>query len=260
MSRTAVTTVLILGALWAIPAVALAQGTATATAPTTTPTPPPSTSTPNTRADRTAMNAYANYLEAVVNAMPSAKLSEQAFEQSVNSTCKAALEPIASAQTESGSSSSNAALYDLGEEIGADATLVEFTAANNVALQTLSTKLTALHWGARSAPAVIKRYLTAQKTLSALPASRLCADAEDVGSQTTTPPAGTTAFLLLYKTDSTAVDNSLRNFMKLLDSYETSNDSTVVVRINTLAARVTKLSAKTIANGALQLETDLGLS
>lgn len=281
MVRTT-TTLLIVAACLLAPAAAAAQAvttgttttTATTTTPTTTTTTPSAPLTPaearlqNQHADRLALTAYAAYLQSLVTNAPAGKLAEATFAQTSGadegSGCKEALEPIAAVQAGETPADSNTALYDIGEEIGGDATVTEFTATTLAPFTMLTTTLNTLHWAAKTAPTTVKHFVSAQKTLIALTASNLCGDALDVAAEsssaTMTPPTGTTTFLTAYDADTTAVNTNLKSFLKLLDSYETATDETLVTKINSLAAKVTKISTKTISFGASQLETDLGLS
>ena len=214
----------------------------------------------NRRADRTALTAYATYLQSLVAAKPAAIDAEQIFASATAATCYKALEPIAtSASLPAGATT---ALTGIGDEMGADARLELLTSATTP-LSQLATTLGSLHWGTAGPATTVKRFLAAAQTLIAMVPSNLCGDANSVASQTsaqqiTVPPA-TQTFLNAYTSDSAAENIRLTAFVKLLNSYATSSDRATAAKIDLLAVKVDSLSALVITTGTKSLFRALGI-
>jgi hypothetical protein len=255
MTRVSVT-VLIAAACLAAPAVCLAAPSVT---PTATSASIGSTAI-NLHADRTALNAYATYLQAMVADRLVGTQAEQTFAATATSTCYRALAPIATSSTVPPGTTT--ALTDIGDEIGADAGL-EFLTSASTPFSRLAATLTPLRWGTATPATTVRRFLAANTALLAIQPSNLCGDALSVASEAgepevTAPPA-TVTFLSSYQAGTGLANTRLAAFVKLLDIYATNSDRSLATRVNTLADRINKLSGTAITAGTKALFIALGI-
>ncbi len=245
MNRAAITALVAVACL-AAPAAASASDTGTTIT--------------NRRADRTALNAYATYLQSLLSAKSAGVEADQTFASNTSTTCYRALEPITASQSVPAGTAT--ALTSIGDEIGADARL-EFFSSATIPMSQLAATMATLHWGTSAPATTVRRFLTAQQTLMAMAPSNLCGDANTVASeanaqQVSVPPA-TQTFLSAYASDSSAVNTRLTAFVKLLQSYATSSDRAVAVKIDLLAAKVDAVSTVAVTSGTKSLFHALGI-
>jgi hypothetical protein len=214
----------------------------------------------NRRADRVALNAYATYLQSLVAGRPSGVEADQSFASGIATTCYRALAPIATSQ--SVPAGTTTALTSIGDEIGADARL-EFLTGATTPLSQLATSMANVHWGTTTQATTVRRFLTAEAALMALPPSNLCGDANSVasesGAQQVTVPPATQTFLETYTAESAVANTRLTEFVKLLDSYATISDRSVAAKIDLLAAKVDGASTAAITTAAKSLFHALGI-
>jgi hypothetical protein len=207
---------------------------------------------------RAAMNAYANYLQALVKGSPVAQQNTAAYvaTQTAPSGCKSGLEPLTDPSYEV-NPTVQATLSLIGQEIGDDLS-ISYDGNALTPFAKLSTTLSRLHWVKGSgAVLVIKHFLTAQETVLSLAPSSLCQDVLLVAASPLKLPLAAKAFLKEYTKDSSAADAALSAFLNLLHSYETPFEHTLVNRIANLATQVNKLSQATIMANAATLTTSL---
>jgi hypothetical protein len=216
----------------------------------------------NRRADRSALSAYATYLQSLVAGRSSGVEAEQLFASDTADTCYNALATLATSQSVPPGTST--ALTSIGDEIGADAGL-EFLTMATTPMSQLATTLGTLHWGTGGPATTVKRFLAADEALMAVQPSNLCGDANSVTSeaqgnapQVTVPPA-TQTFLTTYTSDSGVANTRLTAFVKLLNSYATSSDRAVAAKIDLWAIKVNNISTLEITAGTKSLFHALGI-
>jgi hypothetical protein len=207
---------------------------------------------------RTALNAYANYLQALVKAAPIAQqdTAEYIETETAPTGCKSGLAPLTDPSYEV-NSNVQATLSLLGQEIGDDLSIT-FDSTALTPFARLSTTLSRLHWvNGSGAALVIKHFLIAQETVLSLTPSNLCQDVLLVAVAPHKLPWTAKAFLKEYTKDSNVADVALATFLNLLHSYETPSEHAVVNRIANLATQVNRLSQATIMANATALTADL---
>jgi hypothetical protein len=207
---------------------------------------------------KTALNAYANYLQALVKTTPIAQqnTAEYVATESAPTGCKSGLEPLTDPSYEV-NPNVQATLSLLGQEIGDDLSIT-FDSTALTPFTKLSTTLSRLHWvNGSGAALVVKHFLAAQETVLSLTPSNLCQDVLLVAVAPHKLPLQAKAFLKEYTKDSNVADAALATFLNLLHSYETPSEHGLVNRIAILANQVNKLSQATIMANAAALTADL---
>jgi hypothetical protein len=207
---------------------------------------------------KTALNAYANYLQALVKTAPIAQQEtvEYVATETSPTGCKSGLAPLTDPSYEV-NSNVQATLSLLGQEIGNDLSIT-FDSTALTPFAKLSTTLSRLHWvNGSGAALVIKHFLIAQETVLSLTPSNLCQDVLLVAVAPHKLPWTAKAFLKEYTKDSNVADMALAAFLNLLHSYETPSEHAVVNRIANLATQVNRLSQATIMANATALTADL---
>jgi hypothetical protein len=203
----------------------------------------------NIASDRTALNAYASYLQALVKSFPDSQAADTAYVSQISVDCKSALEPLT---TSSGqvSTAVQTTLTGIGEEIGDDLA-INFDATALDSFAKFSVALDRLRWSIRGRNTeIIQRYVNTQAALTELQPSGLCADALLAASSPQMVPEATRMFLKQYDKIAVAANNGLTNFLDLLRTYQTPAEQKLVTRIATLAAEVEKTSkSDLLANG-----------
>jgi uncharacterized small protein (DUF1192 family) len=203
----------------------------------------------NFASDRTALTAYATYLQSLVKSFPASQESATAYISETSGGCKSALEPL----TTSNGQISNAVqttLTAIGEEIGEDLAINFDTTALD-SFSKLSLTLDRLRWSARGQnAAIVKRYVDTQTALSEFAPSGLCADALLAASAPQMVPTATRAFLKQYDKVAAAANNGLTDFLSLLRTYQVPSEQKLVTRIAALAAEINRTAkADLLANG-----------
>jgi hypothetical protein len=212
----------------------------------------------NVASGKTALNAYANYLQALVKTAPIAQqdTAEYVATETAPSGCKSGLEPLTDPSYEV-NPGVQATLSLIGQEIGDDLS-ISYDGSALTPFAKLSTTLSRLHWVKSSGAAfVIKHFLTAQETVLSLTPSSLCQDVLLVAVSPQKLPLAAKAFLKEYAKESSAADAALTGFLNLLHSYETPSEHVLVNRIANLATQVNKLSQATIMANAVTLTANL---
>lgn len=244
-----------------------ATGTTT-TSSTTTSTTTSTTPTPtrvlrlaprralNLASGRTALGAYAAYLDALVKAMPTSQARIDAFVTASSSSCRSALAPL----TQGGEqikATVQSTLTALGQELGDDLAL-SFDAAALPPLSTMSQTLEHLRWtrGGRNGQ-IIRRYLNAQMSAMLFAPSSLCQDALMAAATPRVTPAPTRAFLRRYAHLAQVANVRSGEFMQLLQAYVTNPDQKLVARIGTLATELTRIGKAEQSAGAQMLSSAL---
>jgi hypothetical protein len=204
----------------------------------------------NFASDRTALNAYATYLQALVKSLPAGEQSDSEYISEISDGCKSALEPLTTSNGQV-STSVQTTLTAIGEEIGEDLA-VNFDATALDPFSTLSLTLERLKWSARGVNAeIVKRYVDSQTALTEFPPSKLCKDVLSVTYPSPqTVPATTRAFLKQYDKVAAAANSALTDFLSLLRTYQVPSEQKLVTRIATLAAEINRTAkVDLLANG-----------
>lgn len=203
----------------------------------------------NFASDRTALTAYATYLQSLVKSFPASQASAAAYISEISADCKSALEPLTTS-TGQVSNAVQTTLTAIGEEIGEDLA-INFDAAALSSFSKFSLTLDRVKWSARGRnAAIVKRYVDTQSALTELVPSGLCADALLAASAPQTVPTATRAFLKQYDKVAGAANAGLTDFLSLLRTYQVPTEQKLVTRIATLAAEINKTAkADLLANG-----------
>lgn len=205
---------------------------------------------------KTALNAYANYLQALMKTLPAAQQDTAGYVAEASSQCRGSLAPL-TAQGYQVSATVQANLALIGQEIGDDLSIT-FDGAALTQFTKLSIALSHLHWPKNSGAAmVVKHFLIDQGAVMTLVPSNLCQDVVLVAATPQKPPPAIKAFLKEYTKASNAADASLMAFLDLLHTNETPSEHVLVNRIAILAAQVNRLSQSVILANATTLSTDL---
>jgi hypothetical protein len=233
-----------------IPAASTAQGS------TIDATPQPL----NVSSGKAALNAYANYLQALVKAAPLADQNTEALVETATSGpsgCRSALEPLTDPSYQV-NTNVQSTLNLIGQEIGDDLSIT-FDSTALTPFAKLSTTLTRLHWVKGSGAAVVlKHFLATQDAVLSLTPSSLCEDVLYVASASPSKlPLSAKLFLKDYTRASDVADAGLGSFLALLHSYETRSEHALVTRIANLASQVNELSQTAIMTNAAALTADL---
>jgi hypothetical protein len=261
--RSAAVLVLVVAAL-AAPASALAAPeiglpipTARIAQDSTSPTTPTTPFQPlNVASDKAALTAYATYLSAVVKGAFLSENNDTVFLSTVSSQCKGALAQLADPENDV-DTSIQATLTVLGEEMGDDLS-INFDQAAFTPFTKLSTSLSRLHWSHLSGGAVIVRhYLATETDVLEITPSALCQDALLAASAPQTVPAATKAFIRSYTKASILANTALTNLLKLMQTYQTPAEKTVLLRISTLANQITKLTKSDLTTSGAALTSTL---
>lgn len=210
----------------------------------------------NVASGKTALSAYANYLQGIVKTAPTAQQNTAEYVATASAQCKSGLAPLTDPSYQV-DESVQSTLSLVGQEIGDDLS-ISFDGNALTPFAKLSTALSRLHWVKGSvASLVIKHFLIAQGTVLSLTPSSLCQDVLLVAASPQRLPLTAKAFLKEYTRDSDVADAALAAFLNLLHSYETWPEHALVNRIANLATQVNKLSQAAIMANATALTADL---
>ncbi len=235
---------------------------------TTLPLAPPRPT--NFASGRVALNAYASYLQSLVDSESTGQANDAAFANTVEfgdsgeSGCRSDLEPLTQ-----GAYAVKPAVQDtlkaLGREIGDDLA-ISYDEVALTPLGRLATVLERLKWvhGGRNAD-VIANYVKAETALIALPQSGLCQDVQLAASaleasKPAATPADTRAFIAQYDTDAKAASAALGGFLVLLRAYSKPAERPLLERIATLAGEFATDSKTSLLATGQALTTSLETS
>jgi hypothetical protein len=205
--------------------------------------------------DKTALNAYATYLTALVRTASLGQLSDSAYVTTIAGQCKGALEPLTQ-PNEQVNAAAQATLTALGKEMGDDLSIGSDQVALGPFLR-LSTNLSRLRWTRLSGgAAIVRRFVTAENSVLMLSQSALCQNALLAASAPQTIPPATKSFIRGYARASNAANAALTNLLRLMQTYETPAERAVVTRIATLAAQLARLTKSgQLSNGSALTNT-----
>lgn len=206
--------------------------------------------------DKTALNAYATYLGALVKSTSIGELSDSSYVSMIAGNCKGALEPLTQPSGQV-NAAARATLTALGKEMGDDLSI----GFDQVALgpfQRLSTSLSRLRWTLSSGGAyVVRRFDTTETTVLSLTQSSLCQDALLAASAPQTTPTATKVFVRGYTRASNASNAALTNLLKLMQTYETPAEHGLITRIASLAAQLTRVTRVDLQTNSSALTSTL---
>lgn len=240
------------------PAGTTTTGTGTTTTPTTTVPTKPVRLTVNNTSDRRALYSYATYLTTLINQEAVGRANDDAYVSTISQPgtggCKAALSKLTQLPYQVDSNAQHT-LMVLGEEIGDDVTIA-YDASATEAFTRFSDALQSLRWTRFSgAGPVIRRYISTQANMFALPASNLCLDASDAELHPDVVPDGTKAFLPLYNQASSRANLALSNLLTLMRTYEIPSERSLIARISTLAGELTSQTKSDLLQSGTALTT-----
>jgi hypothetical protein len=213
----------------------------------------------NIASDRSALNAYATYLQSLVKSSLDGQASDSQYLSEISDGCKSELEPLT---TSSGqvSTAVQTTLTAIGEEIGEDLA-INFDTSAVTPFAKLSLTLDRLKWSARGRnAAIVKRYVDTQTALTQLEPGNLCADVELAAASPQTVPDTTRTFLKQYDKVATAANDGLTDFLDLLRTYQIPAEQKLVTRIATLATEFNKTSKADLLTNGQALTTILETS
>ncbi|HEX3802681.1 MAG TPA: hypothetical protein VHV75_07580 [Solirubrobacteraceae bacterium] len=210
----------------------------------------------NVASDKSALNAYASYLAAVVKGATAGQTSDADYVATISSQCKSALAGLSQPDSEL-DTAAQATLTALGEEMGDDLS-INFDQAALTPFLKLSTNLSRLRWTHLSGGGmIVKRFLNAETNVLGLTTSALCQDAYLAASDPETLPTESKLFTKSYTRTSAAANTALTNLLKLMQTYETPSEKAVVLRIANLASQVTKLTKSDLMSSGSALTSTL---
>jgi hypothetical protein len=259
--RTAAVTAV---AVLAIPAFA-ATGAASAATMTTVPNELPNATlaqvTPvqmfprsplNTASDRVALNLYATYLGSVLRATWSGQSADLAYISGVSSQCKSALALLTQPNYQV-NAAAQATLTAFGEEIGDDLSIT-FDNVVQTPFAKLVSALERLRWSRVSdGVQIIRHFAAAQSLVLYMTPADLCQDASYAQSNPETIPQPTKNFDKAYARASKQANAALSAVLALMQAYENASEKTVVARISTLAAQISRVTKSDLSVNATAL-------
>jgi hypothetical protein len=213
-----------------------------------------SAATVNTRSDRVALQAYANYLGQIDSQLPTVRSRERQLGQQL--PCHAVFTPGTSHGTTLNSSTETALEDEIGELVALRA--VSLTSRP---LATLRRRLQ-LSWSSQVYVVDSDQYLSAESRFIDLDKPNLCTDARVAAKAPSAPPtAAVLSYIRRYLTTYKAAKNSQKTFVNnVLVHNEAAGDLTLIKRINHLAnvyqSRITSITEAETAT----ITTKLGLS
>ncbi|MCL2419131.1 MAG: hypothetical protein FWD04_07555 [Conexibacteraceae bacterium] len=220
-------------------------------APSATPDPTGAPLQPlNVASDRSTLNAYAQYLSALVKDAPQAELSDTTYVATISSGCKGALAQLAAPSNQLVAAMQHT-LTVLGQEMGNDLAIT-FDQAALTPFAKLSATLSRLRWTRLSGGgAIVRRFLTTESAVLNAPTSTLCQNALLAASKPRVVPLATRNFNQAYAKASRQANTAMNNLLTLLQTDETAGEHAVVTRIAGLAAQYNKLSnSELVTNGS----------
>ncbi|MGN6868190.1 MAG: hypothetical protein ACTHMY_07285 [Solirubrobacteraceae bacterium] len=207
--------------------------------------------------DHAATVAYGQYLSAVVSRIPALRSADDAFISSVTMSCPNVLAPINLLPTRS---VNKGAVLAFGEELGSDV-LVAALGAERGAVGKLARSLAHLPWSSSQTSKTTKRYAASLRKLVHLMPSDICGDAQALASSNAqVTPRGTLRWLATFSRDVTAKTRGLAAFIKVLESYETSADQSLIKTNNRLVNRLNAATKSLAITEVPKLVSALGLS
>jgi hypothetical protein len=210
----------------------------------------------NVASDKSALNAYATYLSAVAKSASVAEDNDAAYVSAISGECKGALAQLAQPDNDV-NSAVQTTLTALGEEMG-DNLSISFDETAFAPFIRLSTSLSRLHWTHLSGGGLIVRhFLNTETNVLELTPSALCQNALLAASAPQTVPATTKTFIKSYAKASNMANNALTNLLKLMQTYQTPSEKTVVLRISTLANEITKVMKSELTTSGSSLTSTL---
>lgn len=202
--------------------------------------------------DRTALNAYATYLGALVRAEPTAQQEGTTYVSGISSQCKSALEPLTQPNYQVDASVQET-LTQLGEEMGDDLAIT-FDATAFTPFMKLYTAVSRLRWTRNSGGgAAVRRFLTTESNVLTLTPSELCQNALLATSSPQTVPDGTRSFLKSYAKASNMANNALNNMLRIMQFYEIPSEHNVITRIANLANQVSRTTKSSLLSTSSSL-------
>jgi hypothetical protein len=204
----------------------------------------------NFASDRKALNAYASYLNTLLNVATAGNANDTSYISTISSQCRSSLAPL-TAPNEQVNTDVQHTLTVLGEEMGDDLA-INFDQAAVPGFARFTTALSRLHWTRLSGWALtIRRYINSQNNVLALSPSNLCSNADYAELRPATVPDGTHTFIKGYNDTSKAANSALTNLTKMMETYEIPNEKGLVSRISSLAGQVSsQTKANLLQNGS----------
>ena len=235
-------------------------GTTTTTTTSTTVPTKPLRLTINNIADHRALSAYATYLSTLIAQEPFALSNDSSYLATISQPgtggCRAALSKLTQPPYQLDAKAQHT-LTVIGEEIGDDVT-INYDLAATDPFTRFANVLDNLRWGRLSGAAVvIKRYISAQTNLFALPPSDLCQDASDAELHPDIVPDGTRAFLPDYSLLSNRANAALAGLLTLMQTYEIPAEKALVAHISTLADQLATQSKTDLLQSGTALTSAL---
>ncbi len=192
------------------------------------------TGTLNFISDRSALTAYAGYLDDLMKLTSSGQSAVNAFITNVSSQCKSALAPLAQG-TAVNAVKVQRTLKLLGREMGDDLSIAYYAVASPD-FTNLTSTLSHLRWTRFSgAAAALKRFVSTETALLSITPSNLCQDALYAATTPTVVPPGTKTFVKSYAHTAAAADDALQNLLRVLQTYEMTGEKSLLSRISSMA-------------------------
>lgn len=226
----------------AVPGSALASPRLAAPIPSAKPSQSGTTATPapsplNYASDRKALNAYASYLNMLLNVGTTGDANDTAYISTISSQCKSSLAPLTQ-PNEQVNTEVQHTLTVLGEEMGDDLAIT-YDQAAVAGFAKFTMALSRLHWTRFTGWAyAIRRYINTQNNVLALGTSNLCSDANYAELRPATVPEGTKTFIKGYNETSRAANSALTNLTRMMETYEVPSEKNLIARISSLASQV----------------------
>ncbi len=218
------------------------------------PTPPRSPL--NIASDKVALTAYVGYLTAILKATSAGQGNSNSYISTVASQCRSALAPLTQANFQV-SASAQATLTAVGEEMGDDLSIT-FDQAFLTPFAKLSGSLERLKWTRLSAGvAIVRRFIAAQSAVLYAGTSDLCQSALLAAASPQLVPPNTKLFNKNYSKTSRQANAALAGLLTLMQSNEIPSEKTVVSRISTLAAQISRVTKAYLQASASSLSSVL---
>jgi hypothetical protein len=204
----------------------------------------------NYTTDRRALNAYASYLNTLLNVATTGNTNDTGYISTISSQCKSSLAPL-TAPNEQLNSDVQHTLTVLGEEMGDDLA-INFDQAAVAGFARFTVALSRLHWTHWSGGgAVVRHYINTENNVLALSPSNLCSNADYAELRPAIVPDGTRTFVKGYNQTSRAANDALSNLTRLMETYEVPSEKGLVGRISSLVNQVSsQTKADLLQNGS----------
>lgn len=210
----------------------------------------------NYASDRRAMNAYATYLNTLLNNTSNGNANDSSYIQTISGLCKGALAPLTQSNQQVDTAVQHT-LTVLGQEMGDDLAIT-FDQAATSAFTRFSNTLTRLRWTRFSGwPYAVRHYINTESQVLSLPVSALCANASSAQLRPGVVPASTKSFIKAYNEASRLANNALNNLTRMMQAYEVPSERGLVSRISNLAGEVSSQTKGYLLSGGSALTSVL---